>query len=368
MPLEMLELDKIGEVLKAKGPCVTLFLPPYSPGQPGHSAAAILKANLQEVGRKLETGGFTKEMLHPLEKLVNDPELAAGSTWGRVIFCSPDVFQQFRVMRRYYDPPVIAGSFALRTLLPELWLPKEFLVLSLTKKGVSVQKFTDGQWKTMSLPEGVPETLDEAMAFDAPDHTLVNRSYAGTSAGTLKGVRFGTGTERENKHGHLTDFFRMVDRGIHQMFPTEEMPLILEGVEEEVAMYRSVGNYKGLLGESLRNYADKLDNAYSILSHDFIRRESAAAREEKERLHYSRFATDPDVIVQAAFDGKVNHLYIDEQAVRSGAFAKDGYTCWGDEDLLNLAAIQTMRNRGKAVVLPPDAMPGEVAAFATLRF
>jgi hypothetical protein len=40
----------------------------------------------------------------------------------------------------------------------------------------------------------------------------------------------------------------------------------------------------------------------------------------------------------------------------------------GDEDLLDLAAIQTLTNRGQVYVIPQGEMPGQALAAAILRY
>jgi hypothetical protein len=166
---EVLELRKLQEILKAPGPCITLVLPPYRPGEPSHSPAAFLKASLQDAAPRLTEHGVTSfassALLSPLQHLADDPSLLAGARWGRVIFRAPDVFQQFQLIQPCQTPLTVAGCFAIRRLFPDLLAPRTFYILGLSKERVSLQRCTGVHVETVGLPHGVPETLEEAMAL-----------------------------------------------------------------------------------------------------------------------------------------------------------------------------------------------------------
>ena len=140
--LEPLELARLYEILRTPAPCVTIVLPPYHPGETAKSAASLLKANVQEAARTLRGQGLARaavaDLLEPLERLAGDPASLAGSRWGRVIFCSPEVFCQFQLMQCPRPSVTIAGCFAIRRLLAELWTSKLFYLLALSKERKSV--------------------------------------------------------------------------------------------------------------------------------------------------------------------------------------------------------------------------------------
>src|SRR5579871_3906184 len=94
---ELLRLSEIRDILRSRGPCITILLPPYRPGEPAGSGGAILKSNISEVARQLAERGLSKSgiasLLQPLEQLTANPGMAAGSHWSRAILLSPTVFQ-----------------------------------------------------------------------------------------------------------------------------------------------------------------------------------------------------------------------------------------------------------------------------------
>ncbi len=377
---EPLELARLKEVLRSEGPCISLVLPPYHPGELAKSGAALLKASLQDAERQLGEGGVfqdaIRELLEPLEQLANDPASVAGSRWGRVIFRSSDVFCQFQLMQPPKPSLTVGGCFAVRRLLSELSLPRISYILALAKDSVRLFRCTYQGAEAVELPAGVPATLAGALELDYPDHDLENRSAIGVSTGSMHAVRFGTGSDREAEQAHLADFYRLVDRGIHKhIFRESEIPLVLAGVDEEVAAYRAISTYRHLVKEHLHGSpnlsspeGETLMRACSLLRAEVQEQQAKALREAKEHMAPGHFSTDVHTIVGAALDGRVRELFLNESAETNDVFDRRPYRSWGKEDLLNLAVVETILHGGKAFEFPSRMMPDGAVALAIMRY
>jgi hypothetical protein len=377
--LEVIDGRKIREILESPGPCITIVLPPYHPGEPARSRGALLKANLQDASHQLAQRGFPKaamrDLLAPLEHLAQDTASLTGSHWGRAIFRSPDVFYQVQLTQPAKSSLTVAGCFAIRRLLPELRAPRLFYILALTNKSVQLFRCNYQRAEAVELPAGVPTTLEEALELERPDHDLENRSAIGPSTGSMHAIRFGTESGREAEHAHLADFYKLVDRGIHKLLHEPGIPLLLAGVEEEIDAYRAISAYPNIVKEALRGSpnlsfqdAETVSQAYSILRADEFRREAETLTQAKERSAPAHDSTDTDTILRAAFEGRVHQMYLDESAERIDVFERGAYRSWGKEDLLNLAAVETIVHGGKAFELPSDLMADGAGAFAIMRF
>ena len=90
--LESLRLEHIQELLRSVGPCITILLPPYRPGEQARSTATVLKSDIQEVVRQLAELKLpdpeVADLLNPLHELCKSAELVGGSHFGRAIFRS----------------------------------------------------------------------------------------------------------------------------------------------------------------------------------------------------------------------------------------------------------------------------------------
>jgi hypothetical protein len=378
--LELPRLDRVQGLLRSDGPRITIILPPYRPGEPGKSMAALLKTYLQELPAEFVARRIPEpvavDLLRPLQERTGDEEFSRGSHFGRAIFCSRDVFQQFELFAPVKGQCTVGGYFQIRPILSDLHLSPEFYLLKLSKKGVELVRCANLRTETVKLPKGVPETLDEALAFKPPDHDLENRSAAGPSPGAKRGIRFGTGSGHETQQAYVSDFYKMVDRGIVELLHGGNAPLVLAGVDEDTAVYRIVHTYPNLLSQSIhgspsgRSEEDLLQEAYSIVRAEHIERIAASLVEWKERLAPARFTTDLEAILGAATEGRVEKLYIDESAARTGRLTDLSGTPWnrGEEDLLNAAAVETILHGGAAFGLPANKMQDGAAVAAVFRY
>jgi hypothetical protein len=107
--------------------------------------------------------------------------------------------------------------------------------------------------------------------------------------------------------------------------------------------------------------------AHDIALFDYQRRRALDMAVSKEQLTPARFSTDLDGILRAAVEGRVSDLYLDENGQRMGNFdgkVFGGRANWHDEDLLNVAAVETLLRSGAVYSLPSHLMTGAVAAAA----
>jgi Bacterial archaeo-eukaryotic release factor family 3 len=376
--------ETIRDLVRTEGPCITVILPPYRPGEPGKPAASILKTDLQEAAGKLAARKIAKplieELLEPLHQLTHEEESLAGSGLARAILRSHGVFRQFELP----VPPTpvqacaVGDCFWIRPILKSLAVPERIYVLDLNKKSVTLLECGLSDAAPVVLPKGTPRTLDEALNFDVPDHDLMNRSSAGPSTGAMGGVKFGTGYGREAQRAHLHDFYKAVDRGVNEVLRSVEWPLVLAGVEEDVDVYRSVNIYPHVAEKSIPAGAGQplasshiLRQARDAVLFDLERRAELRVAEFKERFAPARFSLDLDAILRAAAEGRVCDLYLDENGVRVGNFEGKifgGHANWHNEDLLNVAAVETLLGGGGVYPLPSHSMPSGAIAAAMFRY
>ena len=91
-----LRREGIQELVQSPGPCISLLLPPYRPGEQAMSTAALLKANLrnaawQLVERKLREPAIS-DLLSHYKNWVEDRALPGGCHWGRAFFVRSTCF------------------------------------------------------------------------------------------------------------------------------------------------------------------------------------------------------------------------------------------------------------------------------------
>jgi hypothetical protein len=210
-----------------------------------------------------------------------------------------------------------------------------------------------------------------------PDHVLASRSAAGPSVGRMKGVLSGTSAEHEREDAYLAHFFKAVERGVTAQLRNRTGPLVLAGVDYELAIYRRFNSYRPTLEDAVSGSPDGVpdrmlhERAMKVVTRTFSEPLQKAIMQVREHAGTPRSSTDPRTVVQAAFQGRVSDLLIAANAGYWGAWnhqTQEVEPHGRREELLNAAALETVRSGGHAFVLNESDMPVKAVAAAFFRF
>jgi len=357
------------------GPCITLSVPPLLPGAGEGSTSQVLRSLVQTAAKQVASLRLAEAVpvLKRLEEFAAQLGAYPLEKHGFVLFCSPETSARYEAHDAEAPRLVIASHPYLKPFLSLAYAPKDVFTLCLSRKKLRLYRFAGGICHEVVLPKGVPASLEEAGAFEQPDHTLKNRSSAGPSKGSQTAVSFGTGSEREHLLGREEHFFAMVDRGLRPMLAGKS--LLLAGVQEEVAAFRRVSHYEQLLPEDLAgnwDYKSEAELAQAISaaqSLDANRRASAAFEMFSEKLDRTRTLTDPDEILIGAADGRVHQLFIRRGAVTLAKLPPElDRVRLAEEDFANACACETLRHGGEVFELDEADLPSDRPMAAILRF
>jgi hypothetical protein len=104
------------------------------------------------------------------------------------------------------------------------------------------------------------------------------------------------------------------------------------------------------------------------------KRVDAATRYE-EAVGTARASNVLEQLVPAASTGRIEELFVAVGRQRWGRYDPETQRVKireqahaGDQDLLDLTAIQTVRHRGAVYAVPPEEVPGGRSLAATLRY
>ena len=363
------QLD-LKELTSAKPPCITITLP-----FPNAAAGKISLKNLRrEAGQKLDAD--QRGLLDVIEAPGTGPEGQA-----LVLFRSPEVFTSIWLHRPVAESAVVADHFQIRSILPQLTGEKKFYILALAQKDVRLLLATDHSSQELPLPAGTPRSYDEWFAPAQPDHVRDNMSSPGPSEGSMKGVMFGTDTIRENRTEYLKHFYRAVETGVREALRRDPAPLVLVGVEYELATYHAIDQYDRTVPDGVHGAPDGLKggemHARALqLAEQAFDEPVRKALENFEAVAAERRSVTAKEIVKAAYDARISFLFLNETGEYRGWFreatgevkAHGKAEGIGEEDLLNAAAVRTLAGGGQVFVLPGNRMPGGVPAAAIFRW
>lgn len=356
----------------ASSPCITIVIPLANPLE----LPVRLKNAIRSVTRKLEDimPQSSDTLLEPVRELARTTETEGVWSNGLIVFRSPDVFRYFFLHRHVPELHAVEERFQIRPLLSAVAREQRFHLLGLSRRDVRLFHCTQHRVEHATIR---PQNFRVWLATRKPDHVFENRAAAGPSVGSMKGVSFGTNTDREREDEYLVHFFKEVDNGVTALLRDDAAPLLLAGTEDEVAIYRRVSTHPRLLDQYVHGSPDGLSErelhrramaiAMRLCS---LPLQSAIGELEKQR-DKSRVSLDAQSVIKSAWEGGVADLFLSQRAEFIGRWNEQTYQVESGspgEDLLNAAALQTVLHGGQAFALEDEDMPEKHEVAAVLRF
>jgi hypothetical protein len=299
---------------------------------------------------------------------------------GLALFLSTEQFQTYRLPIKFEELMVTGNRFHIKPLLPLFSSDGRFYVLALSQNEVRMLQCTRFSAMAVDLSE-LSGGLREVLRYDDTGKTLQFHTGTADSDGRRSAMFHGHGVGVDDTKDEITQYFRQVDAVIDRILQNESAPLVLAGVDYLLPLYRSATSYRNLADEGILGNPEGLSvqtlhtKAWQIVQPIF------AATQEEESARLQQFlgtglATgDLREIVPASVQGRVDVLFVATGQQRWGILASDGSrvklpaeAAAGSEDLLNLAAVETLMHGGRVFALHPEQVPLEGSAAALFRY
>ncbi|MBV8731137.1 MAG: hypothetical protein JO336_15125 [Acidobacteriia bacterium] len=380
------QMKMVRELLESPGPCITVALAGREVAETAIELKEAIRTIRKELGnRSIDIDAFVEPIAtYAAELRAEMPRAGASAGSGIVILRSPSISALHRAPVQIGGPipPAVrvADRFDARTILSIMAAQRDFYILALSQKRPRLLRCTQNSSEEVPFPAGTPSSLADAMQTRQPDHDLANHSSGGPSIGAGS-VVFGTSSDRDAKNEYLLHYFRELDKAVNALLKSSGEPLILAGVDYELALYGRVNTYSHLLDTGIQGAPDGLEGgemhrrALQILD----QREQEPGREVPAdfdgRAGSGHASVHLHEIVAAAYQGRVSHLFFQGNARYVGIYdpvrqrvKHSDDPLDSPEDLVETAAYQTVLQGGEARILPASAMPNGVPVCAVFRY
>jgi hypothetical protein len=356
---------------KRSGPCVSLFMPAHrrpSEQDPirARNLLRLAEANLVAAG---QTAEFAESLLRPVQKLIADKAFWTHQSDGLAWFLAPNFLQVFRLPVRFSEQVVVGSQFHLKPLLPFLAADGRFFVLALSQNSVRLYQGTAQTFDKVDVNKA-PASFEQAMRFHDRDEPLQFHTRPAPGGGWAT-IFSGQGVGIDDHKSDLLSFCRQIDLGLHDLLRTERAPLVLASVESMWPIYWQANTYPHLLEQGVAGNADRLsdealhERAWAIVRPHFQQAQKNAAALYQQLAGTGRTTDDVAQAVSAACQGRLEMLFVAADREQWGTYGPLGSDVVvhnsklpGDEDLSNVAAMNTILRGGVAYAVPADALPG----------
>jgi hypothetical protein len=387
--MNFLSRDDFGTLLERRpGWHVSMFMPMIHKGAETQQNPIRCKTLLRQAEEQLLANGLrpqeAQELVQPVQQLLANRVFWQRQSHGLAFFLAPQVFRAYRVPLPLDELVVVAPRFHIKPLLPLLSGDGHFFVLALSQKAVRLLRGTRFDIDEVEL-QGVPQGVAEALQYE--DVEKKGHHYPGSQGRPAGGVSplagHGVGIDdaTHEPNDAILRYFQQVDTGLRPFLRDAHAPLVLAGVEYLLPIYRRANTYPYLLDEGVTGNPEGLrpeelrEQAWAVVQPHFQRAQEGAAAQYRQLAGTGRATDDISAIVTAAYDGRVDTLFVAIGMQQWGSFHGESRTVEvhreavaGDEDLSDVAAMYTLLRRGAVYAVTPEQMPDRTSAAAILRY
>jgi hypothetical protein len=381
--MDLLNRAQLGELIAERDvPCISLYLPTHRAGKEIKQDPIRFKNILKQAEERLLNNGLRRseasEILAPAQPLLADDAFWQHQSDGLAVFISTRMFRCLRLPFGFAELVVVTDRFHVKPLLTLLSVDGRFYVLALSQNQVRLLQGSRHSVGTMNLAS-VPSSLAEALGDEEREKQLQLHTAGRSSAPIFHG-HGGGGTDESLHKKDLLRYFKIVDRGLQDLIGAEQAPVVLAGVDYLLPIYREANTCAQLVDEVIVGNPEHLSDrelhsrAWSILEPLFASKLKRAADQYRELVGAGRASRDLEQILPAASGGRVESLFVavgvqvwGAYDQRAGEVEVHGERESGDQDLLDLAAVETLVHQGNVYAVSPDQMPdadadGSIAA------
>ncbi len=368
----------------SREPCVSIYLPTHEAGPQTRQDPIRLKNLIGQAQERLVAEASWTEteaeaMLQPVTMLLEQPDFWQHQQQGLAIFCKPDFFQTYRLPLSFEALVVVTHRFHIKPLIRLLTNETEFLILAISQNQLRLFQATQYTIHAMDLDD-VPQSLAEALQYDDPEKQL--QFHSGNSADSTP-MYHGHGVGTTDNKDEILRYFQKVEGGLQPLLWDHQIPLVFAGVDYLFPIYQQANSYPLLLEDCVSGNPDQLkptelhQQAWPIAHSYFQKTQQQAIAQYQDQTETNLTSADLTNIVLAAHEGQVETLFVTQGTQQWGKFdlqtrKVETHSSESpqnfDEDLLDLATVQTWLQGGHVYVLEPEQMPTDASLAAVLRY
>lgn len=334
---------------------------------------------LREYGTSQED---IRRILTRLTALIDDQEFWQHATNGMVIFAKPDDMTAFVLPFECEEHVCVGPRFDVAMALAACSFDQPYYVLALA---VHKPKLFKGDINGLTEVETValPESPEKALNIDE----MFNKSN------TIRGVSAGRGHDTLSSHGQGDSreagneerlmFFRLIDDIVTDARKVaQSWPLVLAGIDSEVAEYLSLSKHRNLIrrhvpGNHTAGSADELHElSWAVIDKELGEgKRQELLRRFEELKGNDKASADTSDIKEAVKMGRVEALLVaavtktrDSVTDVKGSITKLVLGDSAHENALNDLARDVVRQGGHIIGLAHEMMPAGKPYVAVYRY
>jgi hypothetical protein len=378
-------LNEIKTITKQlDGACVSIFMPIQNANGVDPQNLIRFKNLLHKAEEKLISRGLrpteARSLLQPAEQLITDKPFWNRRSKGLAFYLDTNRYFYYWIPEVVQEMVAVGSRFYVKPLISLLGDCGTFYILVLSQNENRLLQCTANGSVRVDL-KGVPRNLAETLNNEVPDSRVQYRSSGAKTAGAESFQVSGSGSLADVNKAYILKYFEEINKVVNQILAQENVPLILAGVDYLHPIYRQANKYPHLLREGIVGNSDLIsddilrEQAWVIVKPQFELTRNKAISELNKNAGIGKLAVGEKEVIPASSVGRVRYLFIADGAQKWGKFDTVNNTVnihsteeKDDEELIDLAVFNTLKNDGSVFILKPEDIPGGKALSGILRY
>jgi hypothetical protein len=369
----------VEEILEKNGnPLISITMPTHRMGEEIKQDPIRFKNLLAEVAEELTDRGMKQaeidEILKPARELLKKPMFWSHQDNGLVVYLAQGYFNHFQLPYSVHEKAYINTHFLITPILPMVSPDGTFNVLSISRKNARLLRCTRKE-STDITPEDMSTDIDDYLEVAKEKQLQFHTGVDGTKA-----MFFGHGSGDEVQRPVLESYFREMEKAITAKLKEENNPLVLVGLEDNLAFYNSINSYHRTVEDTVDTNPDDMkdhdlkENGWEKIQSYFLKDMYNSLDQFSEQSN-TKVSNNLSEVIESTVMGKSKTIFMTMADDRWGHYDEETHEVHltdkpanNDVDLLNWLAVKGIETGSNVYILPREEMPIKSTVAAEFRF
>ncbi|HBP37678.1 MAG TPA: hypothetical protein DD640_02855 [Clostridiales bacterium] len=372
-------------------PSISLYLPVQKEGADTRQGPIRLRRLVKATEEALRSKGLRtphiEQLLKPIQDLYDDALFWEHQEATLALFINDDGLIMHQLPIAADESVTISDRFMIRPLLPMILHDGHYFLLALGLGDTRLYRCTRYNFGEIPLGDR-PESLKDVFDTYSVERQLQHHGGSGrgrnASGGAGGSVFHSSESAKDSEKDRIDEYFRQIDASLKKTIGEDNSPLVVVCVDYLFPLFKAITRDSRVMENHISGSPDTLKrevllrNAWEIVQPVFNKEKTAALRNCSKLMGTPRVIEDIRLVLPAAVHRQVDTLFLLEGAQAWGkidpasgrvSLTDEGrQPDFGEEELMDQAAMQVMQHGGQAFVLTADEMPDQADCLALLRF
>jgi len=375
----MVSEKTIDEILEMSGnSLITITMPTHKKGEEVKQDPIRFKNLLAQIEEQLKEDNMKQAdcdvLLKPAADLLENPRFWSHQNHGLVVYLADDHFSYYKLPYSIEEKTYVGSQFLITPILPMVSMDGTFNVLSLSRGRARLLECTRNDAKDIT-PENAPASVDEYLEVTPEKELQFHTGADGQDA-----MFFGHGSGDEDRKIVIEQYFRELEKEITREVKKQNDPLVLVGLNENLAFYKTINRYGRTLESTVKANPDEMkdeelkEHGWSVIREYFLK-EMYQSLDQFSEHGNDKVSNNLSEVIQSAVMGRAKTIFITRNEDRWGRYDEENHEVHltgnpsdEDVDLLNWLAVKGRETGSNIYMLPRDEMPMKATVAAEFRY